>query len=121
MTPPDPRASKAVGAAVLNAVDAEIIAEQAAALARAARRFEKAMAMLSDFDAGSPPRPRRGQPPADRPTLLAEARDALWCLVVQREACGFRNSDALLSAYRVPKEVSLNVARPAMIRWRRSG
>jgi len=101
--------------AALGALESEIVAEQASALARAGRRLESALADLARFDAGASP---EQSPPPDRPALLAAARKALWYLVVQREACGFRNSADVLSAYAVPAEVSRGVTH-APVRWRR--
>jgi hypothetical protein len=36
---------------------------------------------------------------------VAEAGDALWCFMVQREACGLRDPRPVLRDYRVPAEV----------------
>jgi hypothetical protein len=116
----DPRGSKNVGAAVLRAVDAEIIEEQAASLARAARRLEKALDALRAFDAGAPPPRRRGEPKPDRPTLLNEAREALWFLIVQREACGFRKPEEVLAAYAIPTEIRFGLTVTPVVWKRRS-
>ena len=113
-----PPVSKNVGAAVLKAVDSEVIEEKAASLSRAARRLEKALATLRGFDAGVPPQRKRGELAPDRPALLAEAREALWFLIVQREACGFRNSEEVLVAYSIPKEISFGMTLPP-VNWRR--
>jgi hypothetical protein len=40
-----------------------------------------------------------------RARLLQEASDALWCFVVQREACGLRDQKAIMRAYQVPADV----------------
>ena len=37
---------------------------------------------------------------------MAEASDALWHFVVQREACGLRDLRYVLRDYRVPSEVA---------------
>lgn len=104
------------------ALDAEIIEERAGALGRAGRRLEKALARLVAFDAGAPLPPREDTEirpaPSGRPTLVTEAREALWFLVVQREACGLRNTEEVLSAYGVPAEISLGVTLPLMA-WRK--
>jgi hypothetical protein len=42
---------------------------------------------------------------AVRARLLQEASDALWCFVVQREACGLRDQRAIMREYRVPADV----------------
>jgi len=104
--------------ASLGALDAEILAEQASSLGRAGRQLEQSLADLRAHDAGTAPkRTGRNQAPS-RSELVAAARRALWYLVVQREACGFRNSAEVLTAYRVPDEVSRGVAQPQII-WRR--
>jgi hypothetical protein len=40
-----------------------------------------------------------------RRTLVAEAGYALWMFVVQREACGLRDSRTLMRDYKVPADV----------------
>jgi hypothetical protein len=117
--PSDRRVAKNVGAAVLRAVDSEVIEEKAASLARAARRLEMALEILRGFDAGIPPPRKRGEPAPLRPALLAEAREALWFLIVQREACGFRNSEEVLIAYSIPNEVSFGMTVPPVSLRRR--
>lgn len=120
MTVRPPKHTGSASSAVLNAVEAEVIAEQAASLARASRRLEKALATLAAFDAGRPlPAPEAGRAALrTRPEVLAEAREALWFLVVQREACGFRNSEEVLSAYAIPAEISAGMVEPRTM-WRR--
>jgi len=41
----------------------------------------------------------------ERTALVAEAGYALWMFVVQREACGLRDSRSLMRDYKVPAEV----------------
>ncbi|MGV8840385.1 MAG: DUF6665 family protein [Bauldia sp.] len=117
---PPKHIGSSASAAVVSAFEAEIMAEQAASLARAARRLEKALATLAAFEAGEAlPLPETGRPALKtRPQILAEAREALWFLVVQREACGFRNSEDVLTAYRIPAEISHGMIEPKTI-WRR--
>jgi hypothetical protein len=81
------------------ALDYEIAQEQASALGRLGRALEAALAALSDCDCFHP------QPTAQRAQLLAGAADALWCFIVQREACGLRDPRPVLRDYRVPAEV----------------
>jgi hypothetical protein len=85
----------------------EIVQETASALGRMGRALEAALATLAEFDAaqagavGEPgPRAR-----ADRALLVASAADALWQFVVQREACGLRDTAVVVRMYRVPPEV----------------
>src|SRR5262245_9183552 len=85
------------------ALDYEIAQEMAAALGRLGRRLEGALEALAQFDQASltdiEARIR------DRRILVAEAGDALWHFVVQREACGLRDTRQIMRDYRVPPEV----------------
>jgi hypothetical protein len=85
------------------ALDYELAQEMAAALGRLGRRLERTLQALAQFDAAriADTDVRR----QERSTLLAEAGDALWLFVVQREACGLRDSRQLMRDYRVPLEV----------------
>jgi hypothetical protein len=91
-----------------SALGYEIAQEQAAALGRLGRALEAALAALSEHD-GLEGRGdnRREQTAAGavRARLLQEASDALWCFVVQREACGLRDQRAIMREYRVPADV----------------
>jgi hypothetical protein len=84
-------------------LDYEIVQEQAAALGRIGRKLEEALARLREFDAAHP----RSDAPtsAKRRTLVTEAGHALWMFVVQREACGLRDSRTVMRDYKVPGEV----------------
>jgi len=93
-----------------NALDYEIVQEQAAALGRLGRALEAALRNLSAHDASE-----RGSgtalashPPSSqavRTRLVEDASDALWCFIVQREACGLRDQGIIVREYRVPAEV----------------
>jgi hypothetical protein len=83
----------------------EIVQEQAAALGRMGRTLEAALARLWKFDATHQ---RSGAPASTqqaRRTLVTEAGHALWMFVVQREACGLRDSRTVMRDYNVPGEV----------------
>ncbi|MGD9738962.1 MAG: DUF6665 family protein [Bauldia sp.] len=108
----------AFGAALQASLEAEIFEERAASLGRAGRRLETAIGRLQAFDAGQPLPPLAGHVAPDRAALLADAREALWFLVVQREACGMAGSEDVLVAYGVPKEVSSGVTTERVV-WRR--
>ncbi len=85
----------------------EIVQDQAAALGRMGRALEEALARLREFDAVHP---RVDAPPLAREarrTLVREAGHALWMFVVQREACGLRDSRGIMREYKVPGEVQL--------------
>jgi hypothetical protein len=89
----------------------EIIQEQASALGRLGRALEAALQMLRDFDAthaalASDPDKHH------RAVLVAEAGYALWLFVVQREACGLRDSRAIMRDYAVPAEVQVRMGLP---------
>jgi uncharacterized protein DUF6665 len=89
----------------LDVLDYEIIQEQAVALGRMGRALEASLAKLREFDAVNP---RAGAPASAqqaRRTLVIEAGHALWMFVVQREACGLRDSRSVMSNYNVPGEV----------------
>jgi hypothetical protein len=91
----------------VDALDYEIAQEKAVALGRMGRALEQALARLRAFDddhrgSGEPASTREA-----RRHLVAEAGYALWMFVVQREACGLRDSGAIMRDYDVPGEVQL--------------
>jgi hypothetical protein len=81
-------------------LDYEIAQEQAVALGRLGRALEATLAKLREFDAGTPASVLQ-----ERRTLVMEAGHALWMFVVQREACGLRDSRVVMRDYKVPGEV----------------
>ena len=81
------------------ALDYEIAQERASALGRLGRALEAALAALADYDRSHPDRD------ATRARLAQDASDALWCFMVQREACGLRDPRPVLRYYGVPAEV----------------
>jgi hypothetical protein len=85
------------------ALDYEIAQEMAAALGRHGRRLERSLLVLAQFDetvtVDGQSRDR------ERRILVADAGDALWHFMVQREACGLRDSRQVMRDYRVPPEV----------------
>jgi hypothetical protein len=85
------------------ALDYEIAQEMASALGRQGRTLEAALKALAEFDAAAPdPDPRER---ADRAFLVASAAHVLWQFIVQREACGLRDTAAVVRMYKVPREV----------------
>jgi hypothetical protein len=89
----------------VDVLDYEMAQEQAVALGRMGRALEKALARLREFDVVHP---RSGAPASAqqaRRALVSEAGHALWMFVVQREACGLRDSRTIMREYRVPGEV----------------
>jgi hypothetical protein len=103
-----PRRSNA-NAAPESALGYEIAQEQAAALGRLGRALETALAALSRHDRADVPdansTKRRSPAGAIRERLVQQASDALWCFVVQREACGLCDQKLIIRAYGVPAEV----------------
>jgi hypothetical protein len=92
------------------ALDYEIAREKASALGRLGRRLEATLAALAAFDAQVDeevigPSERRER----RAALVAEAGEVLWSFIVQREACGLRDSDRAMRDYGVPAEVRLRM------------
>ena len=93
------------------ALDYEIVQEKAAALGRLGRRLEHALLALAQFDHGEPEHSEARL--GERRTLVADAGEALWDFVVQREACGLRDSRQVMRDYRVPVEVQYRMGIPA--------
>jgi len=83
----------------------EIVQEQASALGRLGRALEAALANLREFDAAHPRLEASSEERQRRRTLVTAAGHALWMFVVQREACGLRESRSPMRDYRVPAEV----------------
>ena len=95
-------------ASITDALDYEIVQEQASALGRAGRALEAALAALTEHD-------RNGRNADEtRRTLIADAGDALWRFIIQRECCGLRDARAVMRDYRVPQEVQnrMGIVRP---------
>ena len=89
----------------VDALEYELVQEQASAFGRMGRAMEAALARLREFDAAQegkePSAPARQQ----RRTLVLEAGQALWMFVVQRESCGLRDTRTMMRDYKVPAEV----------------
>jgi plasmid stabilization system protein ParE len=82
------------------ALDYEIAQEQASALGRLGRALEAALEALAAHPNGPQSDDR-----ISRSRLVQDASDALWCFIVQREACGLRDPRPVFHHYRVPAEV----------------
>jgi len=82
----------------------DLQAERASALARASERLEAALVEFATADAA-----RAAQPCAATEALrreaLADARERLWFLIVQREAADLRRHEMLYEVLRIPPEV----------------
>jgi hypothetical protein len=100
--PPGKHAADLWSKSPAGVLDYELAQETASALGRQGRALEAALKALAAFDA----RPSDGPPdPQARAALVASAARALWQFVVQREACGLRDSGAMMRMYGVPAEV----------------
>jgi hypothetical protein len=78
----------------ISPLEAEVMSEQAAALAQSGRRVEAALAAL----AGS-------KDAADRPQRLRAAADAVYGFFIQREIIGMRDHRGVIAHYGIPREV----------------
>jgi hypothetical protein len=127
--PRESRSHKARAEAAGNLLQSELLQEKAANLGRLARRLERALGALAEHDAqGEEPasgavgtqRVVNGKgPKADpekhdrdflRKRLLADAGDALFLYVVQREVLGLSGTAQALDDLGVPREVRLCMA-----------
>jgi hypothetical protein len=92
-------------------LDYEIVQEKASALGRLGRGLEAALAALQTFDAAHPGPDCAAESEAlaaereARQALVSAAGQALWMFVVQREACGLRETRSVMRDYKVPAEV----------------
>ena len=75
----------------------ELLEEQAAALGRAGRKLEAALAAL---------RAHEGE---GRAEVLKAAADAAWCFFVQREVMGLRDRAQVVAQYDIPREVMVRL------------
>jgi hypothetical protein len=91
--------------APVDALNYEIVQEQAAALGRLGRGLEAALKALQEFDAAHLRSEASAKERQTRRTLVTAAGHALWMFVVQREACGLRDSRSVMRDYKVPPEV----------------
>src|SRR5688500_12101201 len=107
LRPPKPPSSD-FGKAPISALDYELAQEKASALGRLGRALERSLEALAAFDAQADEAgadPVRHRDPQRRDALVAAAGTALWHFIVQREACGLRDSRIVMRDYRVPPEV----------------
>ena len=84
-------------------IEHEFAQERAAALGRVGRTLDQALRELARFDAAHSSTAASSK--QARTHLVRQASEALWCFVVQREACGLRDMRALLRDYSIPAEV----------------
>ena len=86
----------------------EVAEEKAGALGRCARLLEHALERFRS----------QGQPDSNRERLLWDLVERVEAFVIQREACGLRDSRHALKYYGVPREAIARVGarRPAQLR-----
>ena len=89
----------------VGALDYEIAQEMASALGRLGHALEQALQALTHFDADHPRETLQPHQRDARRALVSAAGLALWNFVVQREACGLRDSRQVMRDYRVPLDV----------------
>ena len=98
---------------LVSTLDAEIFEEKAATLARLTRIFEDRLAAWREAEAEAEAKAGaeagRHSSQDKRQCLLDEAAGALWQFVVQREACGLKNTEAVLRHYEVPPALRLRM------------
>ncbi|WP_321334018.1 DUF6665 family protein [Breoghania sp.] len=87
------------------ALEHEVLAEKASTLGRLQKRLEKALARLAECRADMGDVQASRDPQYAR--ALAEAGEALWYVVIQRELCGLRVNGAFYRDFQVPKAVIL--------------
>jgi hypothetical protein len=81
----------------------ELAEERAGALGRTGRRLEDALEQFRDHEAAE------GGDGAQRERLLWDLAERVEAFVVQREACGLRDSRQVLKLYGVPGEALAKV------------
>jgi len=91
------------GADVLGPLEYEIFQEKASNLARMGKRLDEALRALRAHDEAG------GSPADERERLVRAAGEALWYFVVQREVCGFTDTETLIRDLGIPREVRLRM------------
>ena len=93
----------------IDVIHHELAEERAGALGRSGVRLEHALEAYRDYDRSSP---RANS--AQRERLLWDLVERVESFIVQREACGLRDSRQVLKHYGVPREAiaRVGVRRP---------
>ncbi|WP_084398167.1 DUF6665 family protein [Henriciella aquimarina] len=94
LRPPRQAFNRAQAAEAKSPLDTEIAAEKAAALGRAGRALEDAMARLEEDDAD-----------IDREALLLTAAEKVQAYFLIRELNGLRDQREIIRAYGIPRQV----------------
>jgi hypothetical protein len=82
-------------------LDYELREQKAQTLGNLGSQVEPALAALNAFDAAVHGTDREER----RRAMLDDAADLVWAFMIQRELCGFRNWEAVVKDYRIPREV----------------
>lgn len=88
----------------VDVIKLEVAEERAGALGRAGRRLEQALDVFRAYESGSALRA-----PAKRERLLWDLAERVHAFVVQREACGLRDSRHVLTHFDIPREALARV------------
>jgi hypothetical protein len=88
----------------VDVIQQEVAEERAGALGRAGRRLEQALESFRDYETSGAPRVH-----AKRDRLLWELAERVHAFVVQREACGLRDSRHMLKHFDIPREALARV------------
>jgi hypothetical protein len=83
----------------------ELAEERAGALGRAGRRLEHALDRYRDYESAS----AAYRADANRERLLWDLAERVEAFVVQREACGLRDSRHVLKHFDIPREAIARV------------
>lgn len=76
----------------------ELLEEQAQSLGRAGRKVEAALTALAAYEDGE-----------GRSALVKAAANTVWEFLVQREVMGFRDRNAVVAQYAIPREVMARI------------
>jgi len=93
----------------LAGLEHELLQQSAEVLGALGRELNAALDALAAFEAAHPRPLTEERARTTREALLARAGDVLWRFVIQREACGLRDSERLMQDYKVPAAVRLRM------------
>jgi hypothetical protein len=101
----------------MQALERDLQAERATALARITDLFERAFEAWQALEAGDVPRLDSAEAELERRTDLRElTTERLWMLIVQRESVGLRDHREILQ--RVPQEIRKRIGPRRRLRAR---
>jgi hypothetical protein len=100
-----------------NPLEAEIMAEKAAAYFTTAKKMEGALLALRSFDQSAPPSQSLSESAKQvREQLVLEAAERAWFFVIQREALGLAFYEDLFAEYGIPDEIRKRMgAKPSSV------